>query len=76
MANLREQPIETAGYDIADHVEALAAHGLDVDVVLGHPGALAPGDLRVAFVERLVARPDLVAHDPDRLAAALADLVE
>jgi len=75
VCNLREQNPETAGYDVADHVEALAAHGLEVDVVLYHPGALPVGTPGVRCVERLVARDGHTAHDPERLAAALVDLV-
>jgi uncharacterized cofD-like protein len=75
VCNLREQPPETTGYDVADHVEALAAHGLHVDVVLYHPGALPVGHPAVRCVERPVARSDGLGHDPARLAAALGDLV-
>jgi uncharacterized cofD-like protein len=75
VGNLREQAPETAGYDIAAHVEALRAHGLDVDCVLYHPGALPLGRPAVRCVERPVARSDGLAHDPERLAAALAELV-
>lgn len=75
VCNLRPQVPETAGYDVADHVEALASHGLDVDVVLCHPGSLPLGRPRCRAVERPVAAADGSAHDPDRLAVALADLV-
>lgn len=75
VCNLREQPPETTGYDVAAHVAALAAHGLDVDDVLYHPGALPVGRPPVRCVERHVARRDGLAHDPERLAAALMDLV-
>lgn len=75
VCNLRPQSPETDGYDVAAHVRALQAHGLDVDVVLCHPGALPTGDVPVPCVERAVARPDGAAHDPLRLAAALRDLV-
>jgi len=75
VCNLREQKPETAGYDVADHVAALAAHGLEVDVVLYHPGALPVGRPGVMCVEREVARQGETAHDPERLAAALVDLV-
>jgi uncharacterized cofD-like protein len=63
VANLRPQIPETEGYDVAAHVDALVAHGLDVDVVLAHTA------------ERPLARDDGLAHDPARLAQALADLV-
>jgi uncharacterized cofD-like protein len=63
VANLRPQIPETAGYDVDAHVDALVAHGLDVDVVLAHTP------------ERPLARDDGMAHDPARLAQALQDLV-
>jgi uncharacterized cofD-like protein len=78
VCNLRQQVPETAGYDVADHVDALRAHGLEVHDVLCHPGALPLGDLgsdAVRFVEAPVARPDSLGHDPDKLASALSDLV-
>ena len=75
VCNLRPQRPETAGYDVAAHVEALRAHGLEVDVVLCHPGALAKGALDVECVERPVAQDDGSGHDPALLAAALGDLL-
>ncbi len=63
VANLRPQIPETEGYDVAAHVDALVAHGLDVDIVLAHTP------------ERSLARDDGLAHDPARLAEALRDLV-
>jgi uncharacterized cofD-like protein len=75
VCNLRQQEPETAGYDVAAHVDALLAHGLEVDVVLCHPGALPRGDVTVPCVERPVAKADLRAHEPAQLAAALSDLV-
>ena len=75
VCNLGPQHPETTGYDVADHVDALRAHGIDVDVVLYHPGALALGHLEVRGVGRAVARADGLAHDPGKLALALADLV-
>jgi len=75
VCNLRPQLPETAGYDVAAHVDALRAHGLDVDVVLCHPGSLPGGLLDVECVERPVARQDGLGHDPALLAAALAELV-
>ncbi|HEX2046581.1 MAG TPA: gluconeogenesis factor YvcK family protein [Acidimicrobiales bacterium] len=75
VCNLRPQLPETAGYDVAAHVDALRAHGLDVDVVLCHPGSLPVGRLDVECVERPVARDDSPGHDPALLAAALEDLL-
>lgn len=75
VCNLREQVPETAGFDVAAHVAALRAHGVDIDVVVCHPGALPEGDLDVKRLEMPVARPDGTAHDPVRLATALRNLV-
>jgi uncharacterized cofD-like protein len=74
VCNLRPQVPETAGFDVADHVAALADHGLAVDVVLCHPGALPMGDVDVVYVEEAVAAPDLSEHDPALLAEALSRL--
>ena len=75
VCNLRPQVPETEGFDVAAHVAALRSHGLEVDVVVCQPGALPIGELDVPYVARRVARDDELAHDPARLAAALADLV-
>ena len=75
VANLRQQDPETTGFDVAAHVAALAAHGLEVDTVVCDPSGLPVGDLGVPLVEAAVARPDGAAHDPAQLAVALAGLV-
>ena len=74
VCNLRPQVPETDGFVVADHVRALAAHGLAVDAVLCHEGSLPLGDIGIACVEGDVALPDLSAHDPVKLADALAGL--
>ena len=75
VCNLRPQLPETAGYDVAAHVDALRAHGLDIDVVLCQPDSLPLGLLDVECVQRPVARPDGMGHDHALLAAALEDLL-
>ena len=76
VANLRTQPAETEGFDIADHVGALAAHGIPVDVVLADSTDIALGEPAVPVVDVPLSRPDGgPGHDPARLAAALAGLV-
>jgi len=75
VANLRPEDEETAGYDVAAHVAALAAHGVVVDVVLADPAAIALGDLHVPVVSTPLAKANGRAHDPARLAAALGRLV-
>jgi uncharacterized cofD-like protein len=75
VCNLRHQVPETDGYDVAAHVEALEAHGLQVDVVLCDPKGIPRGDVKVTCVEEDVAKPDGAAHDPSKLARALRALV-
>jgi uncharacterized cofD-like protein len=75
VANLRPQPGETAGFDVAAHVEALVAHGVEVDLVVADTSAIALGPLRVPVVEEALARPGGGGHDPARLAAVLEGLV-
>ncbi len=77
VCNLRPQEPETAGHTVADHVEALAAHDVRVDVALVHQplAGMALGDVTVPVHAADLARPNGLAHDPEKLAAALADLV-
>jgi hypothetical protein len=71
VCNLRAELAETRGYDVADHVAALAAHGIPVDVVLHQAAGLAVGDLTTPAVAADLARPNGLAHDPAKLADAL-----
>jgi len=75
VCNLRQQVPETEGYDVAAHVEALRAHGLEIDLVLCDPRGIERGHLDSTCVEAEVAGPDGVAHDPVKLARALSALV-
>lgn len=75
VCNLRPQQPETAGYDVAAHVAALRRHGVEPDVVLCHPGALALGAVDVEVAEAPVAAAHGLAHDPARLGEALAALL-
>lgn len=75
VANLRQQEAETEGYDVGDHVAALQAHGVPVDVVLCDTAGIALGSPGVPVVDRPLARPNGLAHDADRLAQALSDLL-
>lgn len=77
VCNLRPQEPETSGYDVGDHVAALAAHDVDVDAVLFDPALMEVGDVPagVERVCRALARDDGSGHDPARLAEALSALV-
>ncbi|MBW3557297.1 MAG: YvcK family protein [Actinobacteria bacterium] len=66
---------ETRDFDVARHVDALIAHGLEPDVVLYDPSTISGGDCRSRLVAAPLARRDRPDHDPERLARALAALV-
>jgi uncharacterized cofD-like protein len=74
VCNLRAEASETRGYDVAAHVAALARHGIEPDVVVVQPGSLPLGEVGARVVEADVARPHGLAHDSEKLAAALAAL--
>ncbi|MFJ4006550.1 uridine diphosphate-N-acetylglucosamine-binding protein YvcK [Streptomyces sp. NPDC090023] len=76
ICNLEPEVAETQGYDVAAHVDALRAHGVEPEVVLVHDGGPLPtGDVRARVVHADLARSDSqygTAHDSVKLAAALA----
>jgi len=77
VCNLRTQDPETAGYDVAAHVAALLAHGVEPDTVVFDPRQMGvgapPGGIEVRSYDLALA--DGQAHDPLRLAEALSGLV-
>ncbi len=82
VVNLRPQVPETEGLDVVDHLRAIRDLGVRIDRVLVHDrGRLA---LDVSEAERLggpvvvadVARPDVTAHEPAKLASVLAALLQ
>ena len=75
VCNLHPEDPETRGFDVAAHVDALVAHGIEPDVVLCDPSGLVVGTPAVPVVRRPLARPSGLAHDPALLAAALRDLL-
>ena len=90
VANLREQPGETQGMSLEDHLDVLESHvpGLTIDVLVGHEGAQPSGggEPLVVDAERLAGRVGRVmgrdlldgrdGHDPSRLAAALSEVLD
>jgi uncharacterized cofD-like protein len=83
VANLRQQVPETAGLDGTEHLRAVLEHGIRVDVFLYQAGGELATD--EALVRGWGVRPlgaqvaaevgYAGAHDPGRLAKALADLL-
>lgn len=72
VCNLRPQVSETAGYGVADHVDALARHGLVPEIVLFDPDTIGGADgVADARPGRLAAHNGS-AHDPHLLGLALA----
>jgi uncharacterized cofD-like protein len=74
LANLRPAE-ETQDFDVAAHVDALAAHGIHPDVVVADPAAIAIGHLDTPLVVADLTDPTTGGHDPARLARTLADLL-
>jgi uncharacterized cofD-like protein len=81
VANLRPQVPETAGMGVADHLDAVLAHGARVDTFLYDTGGGLAMDrvrleaLGVETIGAPVARPSGLAHDPEQLALALCALL-
>ncbi len=76
VCNLRPQLPETARFDVADHVEALARHGVPVDVVLYDSSqGMALGSTSVRSVDADLTGSNVLVHSPVKLAHALAGLL-
>ncbi len=75
VCNLRPQLPETAGYDVAAHVDALHDHGVEPDLVLCQPDGLPEGRIEAEVVRTPVARPNGLAHDASLLGTALSALL-
>jgi 2-phospho-L-lactate transferase/gluconeogenesis factor (CofD/UPF0052 family) len=75
VANLREQVPETLGRSLADHLEALNAHGVEPDVVVFDPSlGLTRGAVDIEVVEAALSFENRPMHDPVRLAAVMSTL--
>lgn len=75
VANLRPQVPETAGFDLQDHVDALARHGVSPDVVLvdaASPFATQSCSLRRRVLD--VSGENGLVHDVQKLAQAVTAL--
>lgn len=77
VCNLRQQVPETAGYDVARHVRALAAHGIVPDVVLCDCHGIERGEELngIEVCEAELTASNNTVHDATLLARALASLL-
>ncbi|MGP0029912.1 MAG: gluconeogenesis factor YvcK family protein [Acidimicrobiales bacterium] len=76
VCNLRPQIPETAGFDVAAHLSALARHDVSVDVVLCDSSQGMPlGRLDVGVVDLPLTEGNALVHSPGRLARALSNLL-
>jgi uncharacterized cofD-like protein len=76
VANVANDKGEARGFGLVEHLDALADHGLAVDVVVAQTGAVGSRTLPAPVVEADVAAADGWGHDPGRLGAVLAGLTE
>lgn len=76
VCNLRPQEPETAGFDVAAHLDALSRHNVSVDVVLCDTSqGMALGDLGISALDIPLTGGNALVHSPVRLAHALASLL-
>jgi uncharacterized cofD-like protein len=75
IANLRPQTAETEGYDIGDHLAALEAHGVTVDIVVADTQHIPLGKLAVPVISGALGNAGGTNHDPVRLAEVLVGLL-
>jgi uncharacterized cofD-like protein len=74
VANVANAKGDARGFGLAEHLEALAAHDVPIDVVVATPASLGDRPLPIPVVEAPVASDDGWSHDPTRLGAVLAGL--
>jgi uncharacterized cofD-like protein len=76
VCNLRPQQPETAGFDVAAHLDALSRHNVSVDVVLCDTSqGMALGDIGISALDIPLTGGNALVHSPIRLAHALASLL-
>jgi uncharacterized cofD-like protein len=76
VCNLRPQRPETAGFDVAAHLDALSRHNVTVDVVLCDTSqGMALGRIGISTLDIPLTGGNALVHSPVRLAHALASLL-
>jgi uncharacterized cofD-like protein len=71
VCNLRPQTGESSGFGVADHVDALARHGIRPNVVLYDPNTMSGAESVPGAIPAALALDGAAAHDPKLLGAAL-----
>jgi uncharacterized cofD-like protein len=75
VANIGAEPGETDGYSLADHIDAVRAHGVDPDLVLADEALVVDERIRDLVLSRPLSADDGLAHSPELLGAAVSELV-
>lgn len=75
VANLGPEPGETDGYTLADHIDAVRAHGIEPDVVLADSSLPVEAEHRELVDSRPLRLAGSLAHEPELLATAVSELV-
>jgi 2-phospho-L-lactate transferase/gluconeogenesis factor (CofD/UPF0052 family) len=76
VCNLRPQLPETAGFDVAAHLQALTRHNVGVDVVVCDTSqGMTLGELGISALDIPLTEGNALVHSPSRLAHALASLL-
>jgi uncharacterized cofD-like protein len=76
VCNLRPEVCETEGFDVADHVAALARHNVEVDVVLCDSiRGMRIGMTEVPLHDVPLTGENTLVHSPAKLAQALSGLL-
>jgi uncharacterized cofD-like protein len=76
VCNLRPQPPETAGFDVAAHLDALSRHNVTVDVVVCDTSqGMSLGRTGFSALDIPLTGGNALVHSPVRLAHALASLL-
>jgi uncharacterized cofD-like protein len=74
VANVATAIGEAHGFGLAEHLEAIAKHGVGVDVVLAPVGTAGLAEVALPIVIAPLAAADGWGHDPELLGPALASL--
>ncbi len=74
VANVANDKGEARGFDLPEHLETLAQHGVPVDVVVAHLGTRRIEEVEVRVVVADVGATDGWGHDARKLGSVLQDL--